>query len=412
MNCRLCNTKIEKSFLSLGNSPLANSFVKEEDLYKKEEYYPLDVYVCSSCKLVQVMDYVSSDVIFNPNYIYFSSFSKTWVEHCKNYVDMIVKRLNLNDKSKILEIGSNDGTLLQYFKNYNIPSENIIGVDPAKDCANEASKKGITTHMFMFNDHYVKNVIGNSIMDLIIGNNVFAHNPNLNEFVQSMKCILKPDGVITLEFPHLLNLIKYNQFDTFYHEHFSYFSFKTASILLNHNGLSIFDVEEVLTHGGSLRIYIKHSSDITKYISNSVWEMFKKEEDFGLNNVSTYHEFADTVMKTKRDILKLLIHLKENNKRIVAYGAPAKFNTLLNYCGTRNDFINYTVDMNPFKQGKYLPGTHIPIYSPDKIKEDKPNYIIIAPWNIKYEIVKQLEHTMEWGCKLITLIPNILITDS
>ncbi len=412
MKCRSCNTEIKTPFLSLGNSPLSNSFVKEENLYKKEEYYPLDVYVCDNCKLVQVEDYVSSDLIFNQEYAYFSSFSKTWVEHCKTYVDMIVKRLNLNSNSKIIEIGSNDGTLLENFKKYDI--NNILGIDPARDAAHEAMKKGIDTHIAMFNNDYVKNTLNYNSVDLIIGNNVLAHNPNLNEFVKSMKYILKFDGVITLEFPHLLNLMKHNQFDTVYHEHFSYFSLISASELLNHNELVIFDVEEVSTHGGSLRLYVKHSIDNTKTISNSIRKIFETEIKYDLNKLSTYNNFANKVIQTKKDIIYFMLRLTtsqivSSKKKVVVYGAAAKGNTLLNYCGIGKEFIDYAVDLNPYKQGKYLPGTHIPIFHPDKIKEDKPDYIIILPWNIKDEIVKQLEYTKEWGCKLITLIPNISI---
>ncbi len=414
MNCRSCNTNIETPFLSLGNSPLANSFIKEEDLYKKEEYYPLDVYVCDECKLVQVNNYVQADSIFNPEYAYFSSYSRTWGEHCKTYVDMIVKKLNLNHNSKVIEIGSNDGTLLENFKKYGI--ENILGIDPARDAAHEAMKKGIDTHIFMFNDHYVKNTLSPNSIDLIIANNVFAHNPNLNEFVQSMKYILKYNGTITIEFPHLLNLMKYNQFDTIYHEHFSYFSLISASKLLSQNKLTVFDVEEIETHGGSLRLYIKHSEDDSKVMSSSVRNLHKKEENYGLNKIPTYYKFADNVIQTKRDILYFMLKLTtpqimSSKKKIIGYGAPAKGNTLLNYCGIGKDFIEYTVDMNPHKQGKYLPGTHIPIYSPDKIKEDNPDYIIILPWNIVDEITKQLEYTKEWNCKLTTLIPNISIIE-
>ena len=414
MKCRLCNINIETPFLSLGNLPLANSFVKKEDLYKKEEYYPLNVYVCDNCKLVQVEDYVSSDLIFNVEYAYFSSFSKIWVKHCKNYVDMIVKRLNLNSNSRIIEIGSNDGTLLENFKKYGI--NNILGIDPARDAAHEAMKKGIDTYITMFNDNYVKNNLKSNSVDLIIANNVLAHNPNLNEFVQSMKYVLKCDGVITIEFPHLLNLIKYKQFDTIYHEHFSYFSLISASKLLNQNSLTIFDVEELETHGGSLRLYVKHAEDNTKCITDSVYDMLYNETEFGIDKISTYHNFADKVIQTKKDILYFMLKLSfpqimTSKRKVVGYGAPAKGNTLLNYCGIGKEFIEYTVDLNPHKQGKYLPGNRILIYNPDKIKEDKPDYIIILPWNIVNEIVKQLEYTREWSCKLITLIPNILIIE-
>lgn len=412
MYCRLCNSNIEEPFLSLGNSPLANSYISKDNLYKKEEYYPLNMYLCNKCKLVQVDDFVTSDIIFSPDYAYYSSYSTSFLEHCKNYVDMIVSRFNLNQHSRVIEIGSNDGYLLQYFKPYNIK---VLGVDPAREASYEATKKGIETHRFFFNYHYVKQMLHPDIMDLIIANNVLAHNPNLNEFVQSMKYILKSNGVITVEFPHLLNIIKYNQFDTIYHEHFSYLSLTSVNKLFKNNGLTIFNVEEIPTHGGSLRIYAKHNDDIMKGISQNVENILTKESEFGLNNINTYINFKHKVEETKRNILDLLISLKGNNSmyinknhkiKTVAYGAPAKANTLLNYCGIRTDFIDFTVDMNPNKQGKYLPGTHIPIFHPDKIKENKPDYIVILPWNIKDEIMNQLSYVKEWNAKFITLIPE------
>jgi len=411
MKCRLCGCDIYEPFLSLGNSPLANSFITKENLYKKEEYYPLNVYLCENCKLVQVEDFVSSNEIFTPDYAYFSSFSEIWNNHCKLYVDTIVKKLDLYENSRILEIGSNDGTLLQYFLKYNIKP---LGVDPAKDAAKEASKKGVETHQFFFNKHYARDVIGVPVMDLIIGNNVLAHNPNLNEFVKAMKYILKPNGVITLEFPYLLNLIKHGQFDTIYHEHFSYFSLSTVRKLMIYNELEIYDVEEISTHGGSLRIYVKHLDDKLKKVTKNVTRILYDESYYGLNDINKYYEFSNKTINSKKIILKFVLSLSkkeflEPKKKIICYGAPAKGNTLLNYCGLGKEFIDYVVDMNPIKQGKYLPGTHIPIYSIDKIKEDKPDYIIILPWNIKDEIRKILEFTKEWNCKLVTLIPEVEI---
>lgn len=406
MKCRICNTEISTPFLSLGNLPLVNSFVEEKNLYEKEEYYPLDIYVCGNCKLVQANDYVSSNLIFNTNYVYFSSFSKIWNKHCEDYVNMIIGKLNLNANSRIIEIGSNDGTLLKNFISKNIL--NVIGVDPAEDAAIEAIKKGVNTHIFMFNDHYVKNMLSPNSVDLVIGNNVLAHNTNLNELVRSMKYILKSDGVITIEFPHLLNIVKYNQFDTMYHEHFSYFSLYSAKKLFEINNLEIYDVEEIPTHGGSLRLYIRHKNKNTD-MSNSVYSILRKEIGYGLHEISTYDKFAKNVSKMKKDILSFM--LKISDKKIACYGAAAKGNTLLNYCGLGKDFIEYTVDLNPHKQGLYLPGNHIPTYHPDMIMETKPDYIIIIPWNIKNEIIKQLEYTKEWGCKLVTLIPEVEIYD-
>jgi SAM-dependent methyltransferase len=395
--------------LSLGNQPLSNSFIKEEDLYKKEEYYPLDVYVCPTCKLVQVADYVPSNNIFKSDYAYFSSYSKTWVEHCEQYVSMIVERLKLNNKSRVIEIGSNDGCLLQNFEKYGIT--NIVGVEPSLDTANAAIVKGIKTHKSFFNLHYVENLLGNPVIDLIIGNNVFAHNPNLNEFVYAMKKALKSDGTITLEFPHLLQLMKNNLFDTIYHEHYSYFSLSTANRLLRGNKLFIYDVEEIPTHGGSLRIYVCHLDDYTKKESSNVGRILMEESQYSLDNLHTYYyDFANRVIQYRKNILQF-ISVSSFKKKIVCYGAAAKANTLLNYCGIGKEFIDYIVDISPHKQDLYLPGTHIPIYHPDKIKETKPDYIIIMPWNIKHEIVKQLEYTKEWNCKLITLIPKIEILE-
>jgi SAM-dependent methyltransferase len=405
MYCKGCGNNIKEPFLLLGNSPLSNAFIKEKDLYKKEEYYPLNVYVCENCRLVQIEDVIPNIDIFNSDYIYYSSYSTSWIEHCKNYVDMIVKKLNLNYKSKIVEIGCNDGCLLENFKKYNIMP---LGVEPSTETANIAISKGIDVDKCFFNYNYVKKKIGNTIIDLIIGNNVFAHNPNPNEFIRSMRYILKQDGVITLEFPYLLNLIKYNQFDTIYHEHFLYLSLYTANKLITHNGLKIFDVEEIPTHGGSIRIYVTHSdNDIV--IQDSVKLLLNNEIE--LNDISTYYKFTNKIIKLKKDILEFIISLTKRDKKIICYGAPAKGNTLLNYCGIGKEFINYTVDLSPHKQYKYLPGTHIPVYHPDKIKEDKPDYIIILPWNIKDEIIKQLEYTKEWNCKLVTLIPEIKIYD-
>lgn len=415
MKCRICNTNIEKPFLSLGNQPLSNAFIKEEDLYKKEEYYPLDVYVCPTCKLVQVADYVPSNNIFKSDYAYYSSYSKTWVEHCKNYVDMIVERLKLDKKSRVIEIGSNDGCLLQNFEKYGII--NVVGVEPSLDTANVAIARGIKTHKCFFDNHYVDNLLGNPVIDLIIGNNVFAHNPDLNQFVYAMKKALKSDGTITLEFPHLLQMLKNNQFDVIYHEHYSYFSLSTANRLLRSNKLFIYDVEEIPTHGGSLRIYVCHLEDYTKKESTNVGRILMEESQYGLDNLETYNDFAEKIKLFKKDIIYFMLMSSNSNlklalnKKIVLYGAPAKGNTLLNYCGISKEFVEYAVDISSYKQGKYLPGTHIPIYHPDEIKETRPDYIIIMPWNLKEEIVSQLEYTKDWKCKLITLVPEISLID-
>jgi len=405
--CRACETDIEKSFLSLGNSPVSNANIKKEDLNKMEPYYPLELYVCPECKLVQLEEFETAKNIFSSDYAYFSSYSKSWLEHCKNYTEMMINRFGFNENSYVIEIASNDGYLLQYFKEHNI---HIHGVEPAVNTAEVAIKKGIPTDITFFNESYALNLRNNGkLPDLIIGNNVLAHNPNLIDFVKGLKLALGKCGIITMEFPHLLKLIEHNEFDTIYHEHYSYFSLYSINKLFLKYGLEIFDVEELLTHGGSLRIYAKHIEDNSKPIKSSVLSLFNKEKLFGLYNLEFYNKFDERVKTSKRNILQFLIKVKNNGKKIIGYGAPAKGNTLLNYCGIRTDFIDYTVDLSPHKQGKYLPGTHIPIFNPNKIKEDKPDYIIILPWNIKDEIIKQLEYTKEWNCKLITLIPEVKI---
>lgn len=394
-------------FLSLGNSPLANLYLDESELHTTEAYYPLEVFVCDSCFLVQLEEYEAAERIFSATYAYFSSYSESWLQHCKEYTDMIVDRFFLNKHSHVLEVASNDGYLLQYFKEYGIP---VRGVEPAKNTAEVARKRGIPTDVTFFNSTYAKKLLGYDQQgDLIIGNNVLAHNPDLHDFVEGLNIALKPDGVITMEFPHLLRLMEKNQFDTIYHEHFSYFSFNVALTLFAKHDLEVFDVEEIPTHGGSLRIYAQHKEDIPKPRTQRVEKLLEKEATAGLFDVDTYYKFGENVKLTKRLLLQCLIHLKNSGKKIVGYGAPAKGNTLLNYCGIRTDFLDYTVDRNPAKQGKYLPGTHLPIMHPDVIKQHKPDYILILPWNIKDEIMQQLGYIREWGGRFIIPIPTVTI---
>lgn len=379
--------------------PLSNALV--DNVLTIEQYYPLDIYVCSECYLVQIPEYESAINIFSSKYVYYSSYSETWLSHCRNYVDMMIDRYGYDNNSLIVEIGSNDGYLLQYFKDNNIP---IFGIDPARTIADIAVKKGIPTDAAYFNEHYSLDMIRNNKMaDLIIGNNVLAHNPDLHSFVQGMKNILKPGGIITMEFPYLFNLMRQNQFDTIYHEHFSYFSLYSVIKLFDRHRLVIFDVEEVPTHGGSLRIYIRHIDDTTKSTTDNVRNMLEKEAE--LHHVDTYNDFHNKTELIKRNLLEILIKLKNENKKIVGYGAPAKGNTLLNYCGIRTDFIDYTVDASPLKQGLFMAGSHIPIKHPDAIKEDKPDYVLIFPWNIKDEIIDQLSYTKQWNCRFIIPIP-------
>lgn len=405
--CRLCGNKLQHMFLSLGNSPLANLYLDESELHTTEAYYPLEVFVCDSCFLVQLEEYETAERIFSATYAYFSSYSESWLQHCKEYTDMIVDRFFLNKHSHVLEVASNDGYLLQYFKEYGIP---VRGVEPAKNTAEVARKRGIPTDVTFFNSTYAKKLLEYDQQgDLIIGNNVLAHNPDLHDFVEGLNIALKPDGVITMEFPHLLRLMEKNQFDTIYHEHFSYFSFNVALTLFAKHDLEVFDVEEIPTHGGSLRIYAQHKEDIPKPRTQRVEKLLEKEATAGLFDVDTYYKFGENVKLTKRLLLQCLIHLKNSGKKIVGYGAPAKGNTLLNYCGIRTDFLDYTVDRNPAKQGKYLPGTHLPIMHPDVIKQHKPDYILILPWNIKDEIMQQLGYIREWGGRFIIPIPTVTV---
>ena len=407
MNCRLCYNKLNKPFLSLGNSPLSNAYLSENDLNQKEYYYPIEVYVCEKCYLVQLEEFEIPENIFSSNYPYFSSYSESWLQHCKDYTEMMLSRFGFNENSFVVEIASNDGYLLQYFSQHNIP---VQGIEPASNVAEMAIKKGIDTDIKFFNTLHAKKMKeSGKLADLIIGNNVLAHNPNLNDFVEGLKIALKPDGIITMEFPHLLKLIEKNQFDTIYQEHFSYFSFYTVQKLFAIHNIELFDVEEIPTHGGSLRIYGKHKGDNSKHVMNTIDTLLKKEESFGLLNLQIYNKFGEKVKSLKRKLLQFLIQAKEEGKSIVGYGAPAKGNTLLNYCGIRTDFIDYTVDLSPYKQDKYLPGTHIPIKSPEKIKEDKPDYILILPWNLKEEIIAQMTFVREWGCKFVVPIPDVTI---
>lgn len=402
--CRFCGKELKETFVDLGMSPLSNSYLKFENIKNKENFYPLHAYVCSECYLVQLEEFESPKKIFS-DYAYFSSFSKSWLKHAEEYVNMMVKKFKFNLNSKVVEIASNDGYLLQYFKEKNVP---VLGIEPAKNIANEAIKKGIPTKSEFFGENLANQLIKENLYaDLLIGNNVLAHVPNINDFVLGMKKILKPKGIITIEFPHLLRLIEENQFDTIYHEHFSYLSLITVIKVFRKHGLDIFDVEELSTHGGSLRIYGKHIEDNTKCISEQVEKIINKEIQMGLNKIEIYLSFSEQVKKSKRDILNFLIHIKNEGKQIVGYGAPAKGNTLLNYCGIGTDFIDYTVDISPHKQGLFLPGTHISIFSPNKIKETKPDYIVILPWNIKEEVMEQMHFIREWGGKFITLIPGV-----
>ena len=404
--CRFCGSKLTRTFVDLGMSPLCESYLTAEQLNQGEMFYPLHVYVCGSCFLVQLQEYVRPEGIFT-DYAYFSSYSDSWLQHAKTYTDMIAARLNLGVHSQVVELASNDGYLLQYFVKKRIPA---LGVEPAANVAEAAVQKGVPTIVKFFGAQTARDLVANHCnADLLIGNNVLAQVPDLNDFVAGMKILLKSSGVITMEFPHLMRLINENQFDTIYHEHFSYFSFATVERIFAAHRLTIFDVEELSTHGGSLRIYARHSDAADKPVTSRVGDVKAVEEAAGLSRVETYLSFPRKVEETKHKLLEFLVKAKRNSQSIVGYGAPGKGNTLLNYCGIRTDFIDYTVDRNPYKQGKFLPGTHIAICHPDKIRETKPDYILILPWNLKDEIIEQMNYVRTWSGQFIVPIPEVTV---
>jgi len=401
MNCRFCTTPLTSEFLDLVNSPASNSFLTKEQLNEPEIFYPLKLFVCDSCRLVQIDEYKKSDDIFDKNYIYFSSFSTSWVEHAKNYVDMISSRLKLNQDSFVIEIAANDGYLLQYVKENNIP---CLGIEPTSSTAKVAREKGIEILEEFFSLALAKSL---KKADLILGNNVLAHVPDINDFVAGLKEALAVEGTITMEFPHLLRLIEEMQFDTVYHEHFSYFSLYTVMQIFKSQDLDIYDVDELPTHGGSLRIYAKHCSDKSKNIGQGIQKVLDDEKAYGLHSEEGYKGLQKKVTQIKYDFLEFLVNAKKEKKKIIGYGAAAKGNTFLNFCGIKNDFIDFIVDKSPHKQNHYLPASHIPVVSEDNIKSFKPDYIIILPWNIKEEIMEQLSYTRKWGCKFVVAIPEI-----
>lgn len=406
MPCRFCSTPLKYLFLSLGSSPLSNSYLTKDQLHKMEPFYPLEVYVCESCFLVQLEEFESPESIFK-NYAYFSSYSDTWLKHTQAYVGKMINLLGLNSNSYVVEIASNDGYLLQYFVEKEVP---VLGIEPAANVAEVARQRGIPTEIAFFDVKIAKRLASEGKQaDLLVGNNVLAHVPHLSDFVAGLKILLKPQGVITMEFPHLMRLMEETQFDTIYHEHFSYFSFLTVEKVFAAQGLTLFDVEELPTHGGSLRIYARHQEDSTKTISGRVHELKQQEKRAGYADIYHYLNFSEKVRAVKRNILDFLIKAKEKGKTIAGYGAPAKGNTLLNYCGIKTDFIDYTVDRNPYKQGHYLPGSHIPVEAPDKIKETKPDYLFVLAWNLKDEIMEQMSYIREWNGRFVIPIPKIKV---
>lgn len=403
VNCLNCSNKLEHTFADLGTSPLCEEFIKPENIDNGQQFYPLHAYVCEECFLVQVGEYVSPEEIYS-DYYYFSSYSDSWLKHAENYVEMMIDDYGINKDSFVVEIASNDGYLLQYFKERNIP---ILGVEPSENVAQAAVEKGIPTEKVFFDKasaETLKKKYGSA--DLILGNNILAHIPEINNFIEGLEVMLDQKGIMTFEFPHLMQLIENNQFDTIYHEHFFYFSLITIRSIFKKHGMKIFDVQELSTHGGSIRIFVTRESNSDYKVSSNVERILRHEKEEGYLDVDFYKSFDEKVQQTKSDLLELLIDLKKQDKTIAGYGAPGKGNTLLNYCGIRRDFIDYTVDRNPNKQGYYLPGSLIPIFHPDKIKETKPDYVLILPWNLKDEIMNQINYVRDWGGKFIIPIPE------
>jgi 2-polyprenyl-3-methyl-5-hydroxy-6-metoxy-1,4-benzoquinol methylase len=387
-------------------SPLANSYIEADHWNTMERFYPLHVYVCNHCFLVQLESIARPEEIFS-DYAYFSSYSDSWLEHARRYTECVIKRFGLNRQSRVVEIASNDGYLLQHFIAEDIP---VLGIEPAKNVAEAALKRGIPTQSRFFGEAAARDLVREGHQaDLIIGNNVLAHVPELNGFVRGLKILLKPKGVTTLEFPSLIRLMEENQFDTIYHEHFSYFSLVAVERVLARHGLNVFDVEELPTHGGSLRIYAGHQNDRNKRVGERVLDLLAREKHAGLLNLEHYLSFGEKVKETKRKLLKFLISAKKNGKTVVGYGAPAKGNTLLNYCGIRTDFIDYTVDRSPHKQGHLLPGTRIPVYSTEHIRKTRPDYVLILPWNLKEEIMEQMGYIRDWNGRFVVPIPEVQV---
>ena len=406
MNCRHCKHELVHVFCDLQTCPPSNAMVNTEKINYPELYFPLKVFVCEKCWLVQVDELEKADAIFNSEYTYFSSYSTSWLQHAKEYVDYMIQRFNLDTDSLVVEVASNDGYLLQYFKEKNIP---VLGVEPTANTAKVSIEKGIENIIDFFGSNLAETKL-KAKASLILGNNVLAHVPDINDFVKGVKIALQPNGVNTFEFPHLLQLVAQNQFDTIYHEHFSYLSLTNLMGVFEMQGLEIFDVLELKTHGGSLRIFAKHKEDLSKQVESSVAAMLLKEEESGMKTLAYYQNFQTKVNKIKYDFTEFLIEQKRTGKKVIGYGAAAKGNTLLNYCGIKgNDLINFVVDASPYKQNKLLPGSRIPVFSKEKIEEFKPDFVVIFPWNLKDEIMQQLDYISEWGGKFVIAIPELQI---
>jgi 2-polyprenyl-3-methyl-5-hydroxy-6-metoxy-1,4-benzoquinol methylase len=408
--CRLCGVPLSRVFVDLGVSPLSNAYLKEEQLHQMEPFYPLRVFVCEQCLLVQLPESQKASAIFGEEYLYFSSYSESWLRHCAAYAAMATDRFQLSADSLVVELASNDGYLLQYFKARNIP---VLGIEPSANVARVAmEEKKVPTLVRFFGQELALQLRSQGRRaDLIVGNNVLAHVPDLHDFIQGMKLLLHPQGTITLEFPHLLRLVKENQFDTIYHEHFSYFSLLTARRALARHELTVFDLEELPSHGGSLRLYARHAGSGPTEVSERVRAVELAERAAGFEELAGYLGFHARVAAAKRDLLGFLIAAKQEGKRVVGYGAPAKGNTLLNYCGIREDLLEFTVDRSPHKQGRFLPGTHIPILAPEALDQAGPDYVLILPWNLQREIVGQLLPLRTRGTRFVVPIPRLEILE-
>jgi SAM-dependent methyltransferase len=404
--CRFCGASLQRTFVDLGMSPLCETYPAAADFNRGERYYPLHVYVCDRCFLVQLEEYESPEAIFS-DYAYFSSYSDSWLKHAENYCTKMKSRFGLNDQSFVVEVASNDGYLLQYFVQQNVP---VLGIEPAGNVAEVAVTKGVPTLVQFFGTDLAKKLAADGrCADLVLGNNVLAQVPDLNDFVEGLKVLLKPDGVLTLEFPHLLKLMELNEFDTIYHEHFSYFSMLTIMRIMDAHGMRVFDVDELKSHGGSLRVYACRKESRNHATGANVAKVLADEERAGLGSVDGYDNYARQVRETKLALLEFLLDAAKRNKKVAGYGAPGKSATLLHYCGITRDLIAYTVDRSPYKQGRFLPGTHIPIYHPDRIRETKPDYVVILPWNLKDEIKQQLQYIREWGGQFVVPIPKVSV---
>lgn len=403
--CRFCNAELTNTVVDLGASPLANAYVAPENIQDAEPFFSLHAFVCGECYLVQVPPMAPREDIFDSNYAYFSSYSASVLEHARAYVDQMIERFHFDGSHQVIEVASNDGYLLKNFKAHGVP---VLGIEPSGNVAAVAIEAGVPSRVQFFGVDTAKELVSDGIKaDLLIGNNVLAHVPDINDFVGGIKIVLSKTGIVTIEFPHLMKMLELNYYDTIYHEHYSYLSLYSVEKIFAHHGLTIFDVDEIRPQGGSLRIYARHADDHSRPVSERVEELRAREIDGGVNSLARYSAFTEQVHRTKRDLLRFLFDAKENNKTVVAYGAPAKGNTLLNFCGIKTDLIDYTVDVSPHKQNRLLPGTRIPIHSPDKINETRPDYVLILPWNIKDEIISQMADVKTWGGQFIVPLPSV-----